>query len=197
MAEGFSRRFFKPAAVSLTLAAGCILFQGCIKDTAELEKEILSYDASFKTVLDKRNSMRNELAAEKAAYLSALRQINHQIDALKDQKLQARAQHASRVEKIKKKLNSEISVLQADLLDMKRNLRFKEVQLEATEKSIGEINALIKKEDTLSMTQEEMRTWNDRLASLTRKKEELVSEREKLARDIEITKTKLKVISAK
>ena len=195
MAMLLSKKIFKTMLPAL--AACCLLSQGCSEDTTDMEKTILSRDASFQSVIDKRNSMLNEIAAEKAAYLTKIGQMDQQIEALKDQKLQVRTESSSRIERISRKLNPEKSSFKGELLDMRGNLRLKEVQVEAIDKSINEINELIKKEDTLAMTQEEMRTWNDRLASLVNQKEELVSQMEKLSTDIEITEMKVKVLSSK
>ena len=195
MTMPLSEKFFKTMLAALAVC--CLLSQGCSEDTTEMEKTILSHDASFHSVIDKRNSMRDEIAAEKAAYLTKIGQMDQQIEALKDQKLQVRTESSSRVERMSRRLNPEKSFFKGELLDMRGDLRLKEVQVQAIDKSINEINALIKKEDTLAMTQEEMRTWNDRLASLVTQKEELVSQMGKLSTDIEITEMKVKVLSAK
>jgi chromosome segregation ATPase len=184
------------AACAVLFALVPALLQGCTRDTGELEKQILARDASFKSVIEMRDSIRDETASEKAAYLSESSSIDREIASLKERKIRLRKDHAQRMERIKRKLSPVRTDFQADLAEMKSKLSFKTTQIRAIDKSINEINTLIEKEDTLAMTQEEMRTWNERLASLISQKEELAAERERLASEIELTEMKIKVISA-
>ena len=48
--------------------------------------------------------------------------------------------------------------------------------------------------DSGVLTQEEIQTWNERLATLIEKKENLSVEREKIQSDIEVTKLKDRVL---
>ena len=61
------------------------------------------------------------------------------------------------------------------------------------DRDIDEINSLIKKKESLSLTQEEMRIWNERRASFIDNKESVNLEKSKLKEEIEITKLKIKV----
>lgn len=197
MNQNKKKLFPAAAACALILALVPALLQGCAGDTGELEKRILERDASFKSVLEIRDSIRNETASEKAAYLSESARIDREIASLRDRKTGLRKDHSQRLERIKRKLNPVITDLRSDLAEMKSRLGFKITQIRAIDKSIKEINTLIEKEDTLAMTQEEMRTWNERLASLISQREELAAQRERLASEIELTEMKIKVISAK
>ena len=90
------------AAIFVLVAA---LLQGCAQDTGEIEKQILARDTSFKSVIEMRDSIRDETAAEKAAYLSESSRIDREIASLRDRKIQLRKDHSQRLERIKRKLN--------------------------------------------------------------------------------------------
>lgn len=195
MAFYLSGSFFRKAV--FLAASGLLFMQGCGPDIKELEEKILAKDPSFKSVIEGMNAVRKELAAERASYLSKMEQIEGQIKALESKRSDLRRAHNSRMEMINKKLGPEKAVFEAELVEMKKEFRIRSAQIRTIEKNIKEINDLIEKQDILAMTQGEMRTWNERLASLILQKEELTAEKEKLAVNIEVTEWKIKVMSAR
>ena len=54
---------------------------GCMENEAELEKEILAYDSSFKEFIDKRNSFRGDIEAQKEVYQKKEADIEGKIDS--------------------------------------------------------------------------------------------------------------------
>jgi chromosome segregation ATPase len=169
--------------------------QGCgVKDIGEAEKEVVAYDPSFQKTLDNRDALRGQLESARAEYLGNTEQINSQMEALRERKAQVKKDYTAAAEKIKKQIDPEKRQLQRDLMEYQRQYKIKAIESENVEKDIKEITALIGKKEELDLTQEEIRTWNDRLTSLIRKKEKLSSEKDKIRQDIDITKLKDKVL---
>ena len=185
--------YFKITAV-LSVSFLCLFSQGCGKDQARLEKRVLAHDPSFQETLDRRNSLREELDSQAKVFHRKTKEIKSQIDALARKKTRVKREYSSSVEKIKQQIHPERKRLQKDLLDAQRRYEQKKQEIRDVRGDIKEISALIKKKDVLALTQEEMRTWNDRLSSLMEKKEALNSEKDKLRTEIEITKLKRSVL---
>lgn len=183
---------------TLAALAACLflfLSSGCVEDRAEAEKRILAHDPSFRKVVDKRNSLREELARQKALLSKKRQDIADQVTVLRAKKDQAKKEYAASVEKIKRQLQPEKRQLERDLMEQERLYRKLKMELGENNRDIEEIGSLIKKKDQLTLTQEEIRTWNDRLASLIKKKDETYSEKQKTEEEIEVTKLKIKVIN--
>ncbi len=173
----------------------CVMSQGCgVQDIGEAEKKVVAYDPSFQKALDDRDALRRQLESIKAEYLGSTEQINSQMEALQERKAQVKKEYTAAEEKIKKQIEPEKRQLQRDLMEYQRQYKIKAIELENAEKDIKEITALIDKKEELDLTQEEIRTWNDRLTSLIQKKEKLSSEKDGLRQDIDITKLKDKVL---
>ncbi|MEA3489989.1 MAG: hypothetical protein U9R44_06610 [Candidatus Omnitrophota bacterium] len=185
--------FFRVTAI-VSLLFLCLSSGGCLKERSEMEKEILAHDPFFKKTLDKRNSLRGQLDSRKSALVKNEQEIAAQITALREKKAQAKRVYAVSVERIKRQIDPEKRELERNLMELKRNYDLKKVELRNVNRDIEEIEALIRKKDKLTLTQEEVRTWNERLASLIRKKEIIISEKDKLRKETEITKLKLKVL---
>jgi hypothetical protein len=168
--------------------------QGCVEKREETLKNILAYDPSFQSVLDKRNSLQEKLNSQKTSLLRKEMEIGEGIIALKEKKALAKEEYASSVENIKRQMQPEKRRLKQDLLEINRRHRLKRVELSGIERDISEINSLIKKKDKLALTQEEMQTWNKRLSLLLKKKVFLESEVKKLKKEGEITKLKIGVL---
>ncbi|MGB2601439.1 MAG: hypothetical protein WBD00_01715 [Candidatus Omnitrophota bacterium] len=167
---------------------------GCQKDQGDSEKKIIAYDPSFQKTLDNRDSLRQELATQRAAFLRKAQQIDNQIDALKEERAQKKKDYLSSVDKIKRQIDPSKRQLQRDLMEMQRQSKRKSSEIRDLEKDINEITDLIEKKDDLALTQEEIQTWNERLATLIEKKENLSVEREKIQSDIEVTRLKDRVL---
>lgn len=183
--------------LALTLIFSCTFLAGCFEEREEIEKEILTYDPSFQNTIDKRNTMEEELETALLVYQRKIQEVDEQVAALKEEKIIAKTEYTAQVERIKRRLNPEKGTLKSDLVDMTRSYKIKNIQVREIDKDIKEISSLIDKEDKLSLTQEEMKTWNDRLSSLIEKKEEVAGERDKLQADIHATELKLKVLRIK
>ncbi len=188
--------YFRTLLIVLVLITS-FLCQGCVKDRAEMEKEILGHDPSFQKDLDKRNTVQKEIASLEAAYRQTCMKIDEEITALKEKKTQVKNEYLTSLDKLKRQVNPEVRELQRNLLDMQRDHKRQKEELGDIDRDIKEINSLINKKDQLVLTQEEVKTWNERLASLAEKKSAADSEIERLAKEIEITKLKIKVLSIK
>ena len=178
----------------LFLSLFCLMFHGCVKDTAELEKKILVQDPSFQKALDNRNALRKEIRTPRTTYLREKRTIDSQIAALKEKKAAAGKEYSSSLERIKRQIHPMRRQLERDLLDMQRQYGRKKQAIRDIDRDINEINSLIKKKDDLDLTQEEVRTWNERLSALIEKKEALNLSAEQLQTSIETAKMKLDVL---
>ena len=185
---------YSKAITCLSVCLLCLSAQGCGEDRAEFEKKIIARDPSFQKTLDNRNSLREQLDSQKAILLRKEKEISAQINALKEKKVSARKEYSQQVQKIKRQIQPKKRQLQRDLIDMARRYKHKKQQVRDIDRDINEINGLIKKKDALSLTQEEIRIWNDRLASLIEKKEGINAEKDKLEAGIETTKLKVKVL---
>jgi chromosome segregation ATPase len=185
-----------PFKLSVSVLLLLVLFSaaGCQKDQGEAEKKVIAYDPSFQKTIDNRNSLRRELVTQRAAFSRKSQQIDSQIDALKEQKAQAKKEYIASVDKIKRQIHPAKRQLQRDLMELERKYRRKSAEVKDLEKDINEISDLIEKKDELALTQEEIQTWNERLTNLNQKKDELSAERKKIQTEIEITKLKDRVL---
>lgn len=182
-------------AILITLLAAFVFASsGCKKDRAEDESRILAHDPTFKTELAKRNALRQEMIDQKQAYMKLCRENDFKIAALKKQKKQAKNNYQATVEKIKVQINPYKRQLRQEYLDKQREYKRKKSEIADILKDTKEITALMDKKDRLVLTQEEVKTWNDRLSSLIARKAQLEEDTKQLKKDIEIMKLKIKVM---
>jgi len=176
------------------LCASLCALPGCVRNEAEMEKEVLAHDASFKEAIDKRNSLRSEIDARQEACRQKEAEIDEKIESLKAQKVQDRKEYARQAAQIKRQLDPDKRDLERELIEFARQYKRKKEELNNIERDMDEINDLITKKDDLALSQEEILTWNERLAALTKKKTLAVQEKDKLQKEIRITKLKVKVL---
>jgi len=169
-------------------------FQGCSPfNMAETEKKIVEYDPSFQKLLNKRNSLQCELDRKKTIFREKKQKINDKIKGMQEEKLQLEKEQLSLEEQITRQIQPEKRELKKSLMEISYQYKQKSELCRSIDRDIDEINSLIKKKESLSLTQEEMRIWNERLASLIENKENVNLEKNKLKEEIEITKLKIKV----
>jgi chromosome segregation ATPase len=178
----------------LLITAAIFTQQGCAENRQEREKRILAYDPSFQNDLDKRSSLQKKLDEQKAAFLQKKLEIEDQINAFKEKSVILKEEYASSIGNTKRQIQPQKRSLRQDLLEMKRQYVLRKTELSGVTKDIKEIKALIERKDKLSLTQSEMQTWNERLSSLIEKKESIVSDMDRLEKEIEITRLKIKVL---
>ncbi|HPN73217.1 MAG TPA: hypothetical protein PKZ41_04400 [Candidatus Omnitrophota bacterium] len=183
--------------IAFFIFASSIFISGCAPDVPELEKKVLARDPSFSVVIDTKNSMFSDLEETRTKYLNKKRATEAQIASLKKELENSRGEHIERMERLKKKLDPEITALKNEIKTMKNALVVKTSELSMVEKSINEIKELIQKGRNLEMTQEEMRMWNERMTVLVKKREEALKARDKANFDIETAEMKLSIITAK
>lgn len=187
-------RFFPRAIIVLVVSGACLLSQGCREDESEIEKKIIAYDSSFQEVLDRRNRLREELEKQEASYTRNQQDMDARIQALKEKKVLLKKEFASKEEGLTRQMHPEKRRLENDLVNLKRMYSRMNEDVRNVNRDIKEITSLIDKKEKLALTQEEIMTWNERLASLIKKKETINAEQEKLKNDIEITQLKIKVL---
>lgn len=184
----------KKAAVFI---AALVFLTGCGSDVSELEKKVLERDPSFQTVIDTKAAMSKELAGTKRNYLNKKRDGENKIAAIKSELEKSRGEYVSRMERIKRKLDPEITALKNEIKVMKREALIKNSEVSVIEKNISEIKELVQKGKNLEMTQEEMRMWNERMTSLLKKREDAVRDRDKLSSSIETAELKIRIMERK
>lgn len=182
----------KKAAILFT---ALVLLSGCGVDVSEFEKKVLERDPSFESVIDTKNSTEKDIEETHRIYLNKKRNIEGQITALKQELEKSRGEYISRMERLKKKLDPEVTALKNEIKMMKTALAVKTAEVSMVEKSIEEIKELMHKGKTLEMTQEEMRMWNERMTALVKKREDAVRDRDKAALDIETANLKIRIIT--
>jgi len=170
-----------------------LFFQGCSTDTAREEKTILAHDPSFQKLLDKRNSLQNEADQKAELFRKKGQEIDGKMNVLRKEKERLNKEYLSVEEKITRQLQPEKRDLQKTLRELIYQHKQKSDAIRSVDGDIKEINALINKKESLSLTQEEMRIWNERLASLLEKKETAVKGKSEVKKEIEITRLKVKV----
>ena len=168
---------------------------GCNQDSSKLEKEILEQDSSFQKQIDFRNSLRQQISKERNEYQNKIDEYDEQIEINKNKKEFIRKEYQSKIDKIKRQIEPQRREFERQISDFEREYDAKNKEIGYTDRDIKEIASLIDKKDTLSLTQEELSTWNDRLANLIRKKERLSSELNRIRSEIEITKNKIRIIN--
>ncbi|MDP8299672.1 MAG: hypothetical protein P9L88_07225 [Candidatus Tantalella remota] len=182
------------SAITVCVMVSCSFLTGCNEDQSAIEKKILVVDPTFQETLDGRNALRDQLSALQTGLARGIRQSEDQIAALKGQKVAARKEYAASVEKIKRQIYPQKRRMERELLDIQRNYTLKKQTIRDLDRDINEISALIEKEDKLSLTQEEVKSWNDRRAALVDKKEGINTDLEKMQVEIETTRMKIKVM---
>ncbi|MBL7072219.1 MAG: hypothetical protein ISS33_00395 [Candidatus Omnitrophica bacterium] len=170
-----------------------LFFQGCSTNTAQEEKKILAHDASFQKLLNKRDSLQNEANQKAELFRKKGKDIDNKIKIMQKEKVRLKKEYLSVEEKIMRQLQPEKRALQKTLRELTYQYKQKADAVRSIDGDINEINTLIKKKESLSLTQEEMRIWNERLAALIEKKETVITEKNKVKKEIEITKLKIKV----
>jgi hypothetical protein len=188
---------FRQAALAAFLIPVVFSFSGCSEDRLQTEKKILSYDASFQSVLKKRDLLDTELSSLKAAYIKVRDSIDAQIAVLRDKKARARREYDASIEKIKLQFQPEIRNVERDITEVQKRYELKNVEMREVEREMNEVNYLIKKKDKLILTEEETKTWTNRLSELTGKKSEIASELAKIKEQLAMEKMKLKVMNIK
>ncbi|MBD3379880.1 MAG: hypothetical protein GF408_05400 [Candidatus Omnitrophica bacterium] len=188
------KKCLKTVLLAVVLPLWLFSAPGCGNDRAEDEKRILAFDPSFKEDLEKRDMLRKELVNKKADLAKFRREVAFKIRELKQQEVKAKRLYEASIEKVRLQINPYQRRLKQDLYDKQRLYKSKKAELSDIEKDIEEIAALMDKKDRLVLTQEEVRTWNDRLSILAERKAQLNAEIEDLEKDIEIMKLKIKVM---
>jgi hypothetical protein len=186
---------FKKTIAFATVVAVLLSFQGCVRDRDEAEKTILAHDPSFQKTIDKRKQLRKQMNSHENVYLVLKQNISAQIMALKEKREKAKKDYLDSVEKLKGQMHPEKRELERGLAETERNYRLKGAELGIINRDMKEVDALIKKKDELTLTPEETKTWNDRLAALIRRKAEVSAEKAKLGKEIQITKLKISVLN--
>jgi len=174
-----------------------LLLEGCTGDLKEMEKEILAYDSSFQKTIDQRDSTQKQLDAEKASYIQKNQEIESRITALKEKKAEVKADHLATLEKIKRQIYPKKRSQQQDLMNLQRRLKERQIEVRNITKDIEEVNALVKKDDRLSLTREEIQAWSKRLSSLVERKSGMEKEIAVLRNKIRITRLKIKVLDVR
>lgn len=175
-------------------AIQCFLFSGCSRNSSDIEMSILEYDSAFKEILNKRDLLRTQLESEKESFLRKRNDIDQSILSLKEKKNELRKQHEQQEIKIKREIDPYRRQIERELIDARRKYKSNGGELADISKDAKEINALIAKKEKLALTQEELRTWNDKLTSLMSRKDKAEEERVKIKMQIEVIKLKLKVL---
>jgi uncharacterized protein YukE len=175
----------------LPICLAVLFLGGCGEDISTIEKKVLERDPSFQEILDLKNSMSKELEQAQIGYFTQKRKKEAQIASLKQDLEKARGEHAAKMDRIRKKLDPEISALRNTITSMKREAGLKRSELRMIEKSIREIRELVQKGKNLEMTQEEMRMWNERMTAFVKKREDIVKDLDKTAADIETAELKM------
>ncbi len=170
---------------------------GCLQDRAQLEKKVLAYDPSFKTVLKKRDLLDAELDSLRAAFIKVKSTIDAQITVLRDKRLRAKREYDTSVEKIKLQFHPELRKVEREILEVQRRHDEKSIELREVERDMKEVSYLMKKKDKLVLTEEETKSWSDRIADLTEKKTDILEELGKINEELQIDKMKLKAMRLK
>ncbi len=179
------------------LIVACLVFfvnSGCVRDCAETEKEILSYDPSFSEILDIKKAAIKELNDTKVEFLAKEDQIIREVGLLKTRRRELKRAFSEKSGRIHQRLDPEKRELQRLMVDIEREVKHKQIFVKDINRDIEEINVLIDKKESLALTQEEIRTWNDRLSTLMKNKEAAVTEINRNIEEIRVTKLKLKVM---
>ena len=180
------------AAAVLSLAA--FFLSGCIQDRAQTEKKILAHDPSFGTVLQKRDLLSAELGSLRAAFVKVRNTIDAQIAALRDKRARARREYEASAEKIKLQFQPELRKVERETIEAQRRYDQKSIELREVERGAREVSYLMKKKDKLILTEEEMKTWNERMADLSGKKKIILEEMARIKEELRIDKMKLRVM---
>jgi len=178
----------------LILPLICLLIQGCGRTSPDIDKIILEHDPSFQETIDRRNSLRKEIELNRADFLKKDTAAEIKIKDLKKKRERFKRGYTQKEGNIKHELDPEKRQLERKLKDLERKYHRKNEEIQDAERDMKEINSLIKKQEVLSLTPEEIRTWNSRISVLVKKKDKISTEGDKLKKEIEITKLKIKVL---
>ncbi|MFH1798204.1 MAG: hypothetical protein ABH844_02500 [Candidatus Omnitrophota bacterium] len=175
----------------------CVALQACTRNTKEMEKRILAHDSSFGEVLKLRDSLQKELDLKRTDFSNKKNELDEEISRVRSRQNQEKEKYFSSAEGVKKQMLPEKGKLREDLLKTQQIRDEQRKKVQVIGKDIAEVNSLLRKKDVLGLGRDEVRTWNDRLASLIEKKAILISENNKVKEEIEIIKLKLEVLNLK
>lgn len=168
--------------------------QGCTQDRAVVDKKIIAHDPSFAKVLEERNVLEKKLFAQKTIFLKEKAQIDNTINSLRQEKLELKGEYSEQVERVRQQLDSTRLILRESLARFRQVYRVKKQEISDINDDIKEVNGLVSKKDKLSLTQEEMQTWNTRFSSLIERREKAFTEKNNIEKEIEITKLKMEAL---
>ncbi|KJJ86029.1 hypothetical protein OMAG_000096 [Candidatus Omnitrophus magneticus] len=175
-----------------------IALSGCdMKNRAALEKEIVSYDSSFRSVLTERDSLQKNLDALTQEYNAKFFKIDDQINVLKHAKLVLRNEYSNKSNSIKNNIIPYRDKLKENLKRLKSSLREKEKEQHTIKRDIKEITDLMDKKERLGLTTEEFVVWKKKLAILEDKRLAIEKEITNYNKEIEIANFKLKVLNVR
>ena len=195
MTKFFSLKVGMRIFVLMIFSVFSLFSYGCSKDMKEAEKKIVEFDPTFKKNLEKRNSLRKMISDQEKLYSGQKSKIAEQIRLLKAKDGELSRQNVQNIENIRQQIEPERRQLRRAIIEKKREHEKVIEALADINKDIREINKLVEKKEDLSLTQEELSTWNDRLGSLMKRRTLKESERLDLEREISVAKMKLKVMS--
>ncbi|MFH1846897.1 MAG: hypothetical protein ABH869_05015 [Candidatus Omnitrophota bacterium] len=176
----------------------CILFAagGCrTEDLTETEKKVLEKDPHFRKVLDKRNDIREKTDTETALFLEKKKKVQDEIKVLEEEKQRLESEYKLTARVLKKQLQPEKDQLRCELLEKKQEYNEKQRNIRNISSDINEIDKLLKKKGALELSKEEIRSWNERLSALVSQKKDAEFEKDKIKKEMEIFKGKLKLIN--
>ncbi|MCK5450867.1 MAG: hypothetical protein KAI70_03790 [Candidatus Omnitrophica bacterium] len=178
----------------LLIAVQCCVTQGCLRSSSEIETIILEHDPDFKETLNKKDHLLTQLDSKRSAFLKKKAEINENIVSLKNDKVRLDKNYSREKQEIKRLIQPDRRKLERELIDAERSHKNSLAELGNINRDIKEISALVQKKDKLLLTSEEIRTWKDKLSSLTIKKEGVEKSKDEIRKQIEIIKLKLKVV---
>jgi len=166
---------------------------GCFQDRAKIEKSILEQDPNFQKMLDSRNFLQEGIESRYKVYQDKTKEIDAQIQMLKERKAQVRAIYLEFIAKLKRQFDAERKLLQQTLAEYRRQLTVKREEVRSVDKDIKEVSGIVRKKEKLELTREEVQVWQNKLSSLLERKSVLEREAGTIGRNIRITELKIKV----
>jgi len=166
---------------------------GCLEDRSAVEKKILEQDPEFKKMLDARNFLQEGIDSRYKIYVEKSKEIDAQIQALKERKAQYRAIYLEFIAKLKRQFDAEKKLLKQQLAEYHNQLDKKREKIRGVEKDLREVKSILGKKEKLELTREENQVWMNKLAVLSEQKGALDRESAILKKNIWLTELKIKV----
>jgi chromosome segregation ATPase len=170
---------------------GCDLFF----DRQQARKTVLAEDPSFLNILKERDKIKSRMDKAEEALKEKKKELNSAIKELKEKFSKENKKISLEIKNLENNLDKYKDEIRLSLKKLTQELKTKKKILKNTESTIKEANKLLAEDAHAQLTSQEETDWNDKLKQLSRQRDDIVRQIDKLDEEIRIEKLKLKLLN--